>query len=112
VDPVALTRSCAADTVVAGRTAVDLAAFTPPEEVVSLPKRFDQSVPFDCLRRNNSSLIAGFQDNGTQFYAGSNGWSVADGASNNQTGDGGFALFDQINPLVASHFWKYQDRRQ
>ncbi len=54
---------------------------------------------------NNSSLIAGFQDNGTQFFTGSNGWSVAGGsnANNNQTGDGGFALFDQVNPLVAYH---------
>src|ERR1035437_1194563 len=41
------------------------------------------------LPPSGSKLIAGFQDNGTQIFSGTPGWSFA------ETGDGGFALFDQ-----------------
>jgi hypothetical protein len=48
--------------------------------------------PFD-----NTMLLSGFQDNGTQLYSGSQGWQQAD------SGDGGFALFDQADPHFAYH---------
>ena len=46
---------------------------------------------------NNSLLIAGFQDNGTERFTGSPGWKEVD------IGDGGFALFDHSNPNFAYH---------
>jgi hypothetical protein len=52
-------------------------------------------------------LIAGFQDNGTQIYTGSQGWPVGGGTEmaggGSETGDGGFASFDQIDPNVLYH---------
>ena len=58
---------------------------------------------------DNAKLIAGFQDNGTQIYSGSQGWPVSGGTElfglfgEIETGDGGFALFDQIDPDYAYH---------
>jgi hypothetical protein len=49
------------------------------------------------LPPSGSKLIAGFQDNGTQIFSGTPGWSFA------ETGDGGFALFDQQDPNYAYH---------
>jgi hypothetical protein len=49
------------------------------------------------LPPSGSKLIAGFQDNGTQIFSGTPGWFFA------QTGDGGFALFDQKDPSFAYH---------
>jgi hypothetical protein len=49
------------------------------------------------LPPTGSKLIAGFQDNGTQIFSGTPGWFFA------QTGDGGFALFDQKDPTFAYH---------
>ncbi len=46
---------------------------------------------------NPNTLIAGFQDNGTQLYTGNLGWNMV------ETGDGGFALFDHTNPNFAYH---------
>ena len=56
---------------------------------------------------DNTKLIAGFQDNGTQIYSGSQGWPVGGGTElsggGTKTGDGGFALFDQVDPDVVYH---------
>jgi len=49
------------------------------------------------LPPSGSKLIAGFQDNGTQIFSGTPGWFFA------ETGDGGFALFDQQDPTYAYH---------
>jgi hypothetical protein len=49
------------------------------------------------LPPSGSKLIAGFQDNGTQIFSGTPAWSFV------QTGDGGFALFDQKDPSFAYH---------
>ncbi|HZY58343.1 MAG TPA: hypothetical protein VFE56_01190, partial [Candidatus Binataceae bacterium] len=46
---------------------------------------------------DNTKLLAGFQDNGTQLYTGSPGWNTV------ETGDGGFALFDGADPNFAYH---------
>jgi hypothetical protein len=46
---------------------------------------------------NDNLAIAGFQDNGTQLYKGSLGWSYSD------TGDGGYAFFDHQDPNYAYH---------
>ena len=46
---------------------------------------------------DNTKMLAGFQDNGTQLYTGSLGWNTV------ETGDGGFALFDAANPNFAYH---------
>jgi hypothetical protein len=46
---------------------------------------------------DNTKLLAGFQDNGTQLYTGSLGWNTV------ETGDGGFALFDALDPNFAYH---------
>lgn len=46
---------------------------------------------------DNSRLLAGFQDNGTQLFSGTLGWNTV------ETGDGGFALFDSANPDFAYH---------
>ncbi|HEY2108154.1 MAG TPA: hypothetical protein VGH29_20315, partial [Candidatus Binataceae bacterium] len=46
---------------------------------------------------DNTKLLAGFQDNGTQLFSGSLGWNTV------ETGDGGFALFDPANPNFAYH---------
>jgi hypothetical protein len=45
----------------------------------------------------NARVLAGFQDNGTQLYTGALGWNSV------TTGDGGRALFDHKNPLLAYH---------
>jgi len=45
---------------------------------------------------NSNRMLAGFQDNATQLYAGPAGWNVVD-----QSGDAGFVLFDQMNPSFA-----------
>ena len=55
---------------------------------------------------DNAILIAGFQDNGTQLYSGSQGWPVGGGNEEyegTETGDGGFALYDQIDPTSVYH---------
>lgn len=44
---------------------------------------------------NNTRMLAGLQDNGTILYTGTNQWRAV------ETGDGGFALFDRVNP---NHF--------
>ena len=46
---------------------------------------------------DNTKLLAGFQDNGTQLYTGTLGWNTV------ETGDGGFALFDALDPNFAYH---------
>ncbi len=46
---------------------------------------------------DNTKLLAGFQDNGTQLYTGTLGWNTV------ETGDGGFALFDGADPNFAYH---------
>ncbi len=46
---------------------------------------------------DNTRLLAGFQDNGTQLYTGTPGWNTV------ETGDGGFALFDRADPNFAYH---------
>src|SRR5260370_2780022 len=43
----------------------------------------------------NTKLLAGFQDNGTLLDTGALGWNAT------RTGDGGFSLFDQGNPILA-----------
>src|SRR5579875_594487 len=48
--------------------------------------------PFD-----SNKLLAGFQDNGTELFTGTQGWNFVD------AGDGGFVLFDQIMPAFAYH---------
>lgn len=45
---------------------------------------------------DSNRMLAGFQDNATQLYAGSAGWNVV-----LESGDTGFALFDQVNPSFA-----------
>ena len=45
----------------------------------------------------SAKLLAGYQDNGTQLYSGGLSWVERDG------GDGGFALFDQVDPTYAFH---------
>jgi photosystem II stability/assembly factor-like uncharacterized protein len=47
-------------------------------------------------------LLAGYQDNGTQLYSGALNWVERDG------GDGGFALFDHVDPNYAYHTY-YDD---
>jgi hypothetical protein len=49
------------------------------------------------LPPSGSKLIAGFQDNGTQIFSGTPAWFFA------ETGDGGFALFDKMDPSFAYH---------
>ncbi len=44
-----------------------------------------------------TQMLAGFQDNGTQLFAGKFNWNAV------ETGDGGFALFDHSNPSFAYH---------
>ncbi len=44
-----------------------------------------------------TQMLAGFQDNGTQLFAGKFSWNAV------ETGDGGFALFDHSNPSFAYH---------
>ena len=46
---------------------------------------------------NSARVLAGLQDNGTIFYGGTNQWTAV------ETGDGGFALFDRVNPAFAYH---------
>jgi BNR-Asp box repeat len=46
---------------------------------------------------DNTRLLAGFQDNGTQLYTGTVGWQMV------ETGDGGFALFGSADPSFAYH---------
>src|SRR5208337_2611794 len=46
---------------------------------------------------NSFKLLAGFQDTGTQLYAGPLAWNTVD------TSDGGFALFDHLDPNFAYH---------
>ena len=46
---------------------------------------------------DSTKVLAGFQDNGTQLFTGSLGWNTV------ETGDGGFALFDALNPNFAYH---------
>ncbi len=46
---------------------------------------------------NNDELLAGFQDNGTDLFSAMINWNQSD------TGDGGFALFDNTNPSFAYH---------
>lgn len=46
---------------------------------------------------DNTRLLAGFQDNGTQLFTGTLGWNTV------ETGDGGFALFDSADPNFAYH---------
>ncbi len=49
---------------------------------------------------NSALLLAGLQDNGTVLYNGSLGWNATDQL------DGGFALFDQVNPSFAYHTYE------
>ena len=49
------------------------------------------------LPATGAKLIAGFQDNGTQIFSGSPAWTFA------ETGDGGFALYDQKDPNFVYH---------
>jgi len=46
---------------------------------------------------NSFELLAGLQDTGTQLYAGKLAWNTVDVA------DGGFALFDHLDPTFAYH---------
>jgi photosystem II stability/assembly factor-like uncharacterized protein len=46
---------------------------------------------------DNNRVLAGFQDNGTQLYTGALGWDFA------ETGDGGFVMFDHLDPTFAYH---------
>jgi len=46
---------------------------------------------------NNNVALFGFQDNGTQLFSGQPGWDTV------ETGDGGFALFDTLDPNYAYH---------
>ena len=46
---------------------------------------------------NSFKLLAGFQDTGTQLYTGTLAWNTVD------TSDGGFALFDHLDPNFAYH---------
>ena len=46
---------------------------------------------------NDSLLLAGFQDNGTQLYSGGVSWNGVD------IGDGGFTWYDLLNPNFAYH---------
>jgi photosystem II stability/assembly factor-like uncharacterized protein len=46
---------------------------------------------------SNTTVLAGFQDNGTDLYSGDIAWLQP------ETGDGGFALFDHSNPSFAYH---------
>ncbi len=49
-----------------------------------------------------STVLAGFQDNGTQMYSGSAGWPAVEG------GDGGVTLFDHLpDPKKNTVFWAY-----
>ena len=55
---------------------------------------------------NSSLLIAGFQDNGTQLYSGSGfGWATPD----SETGDGGFAWYDPMDPNYLYHDFSTDD---
>ena len=49
---------------------------------------------------DSAVLLAGLQDNGTVLYNGSPGWDATDQL------DGGFALFDQVNPSFAYHTYE------
>ncbi len=49
---------------------------------------------------DNALLLAGLQDNGTVLYNGSAEWNATDQL------DGGFALFDQVNPSFAYHTYE------
>jgi hypothetical protein len=46
---------------------------------------------------DNNRALAGFQDNGTQRYSGGLAWDFA------ETGDGGFALYDHLDPTFVYH---------
>jgi hypothetical protein len=46
---------------------------------------------------SDTTVLAGFQDNGTNLYSGSLAWDQV------ETGDGGFALFDHSAPTFAYH---------
>jgi len=63
---------------------------------------------------DNTKLIAGFQDNGTQIYSGSQGWPVGGGTEmaggGTETGDGGFALFDAVDPNFVYHTFASVDQ--
>ena len=49
---------------------------------------------------NSTKLIAGFQDNGTQLFSGSQGnWVGPD----SETGDGGFSFYDNLDPNYVYH---------
>ena len=52
---------------------------------------------------DGSTLIAGFQDNGTQIYSGTSNFAFA------ETGDGGFALYDHADPTFAYHTFASSD---
>ena len=46
---------------------------------------------------SDTTVLAGFQDNGTDLYSGDLAWTQP------ETGDGGFALFDHSDPRFAYH---------
>jgi len=46
---------------------------------------------------SDTTVLAGFQDNGTNFYTGSPNWNQV------ETGDGGFTIFAPSNPSLAFH---------
>src|SRR5262249_14492250 len=45
----------------------------------------------------DATVLAGFQDNGTNLYTGSQNWNQV------ETGDGGFTIFAPSNPSMAYH---------
>jgi len=55
---------------------------------------------------NSFKLLAGFQDTGTQLYAGTLAWNTVDKS------DGGFALFDHLDPNFAYHTYASSSNAQ
>ena len=57
---------------------------------------------------DNTKLIAGFQDNGTQIYSGSQGWPVGGGTElsggGTETGDGGLCVIRSGRFLMSSSY--------
>ena len=68
-------------------------AFTPLNSAISA----GQIQGIGLHPTDNDIVLAGFQDNGTQFFTGGLDWAAP------QTGDGGVALFDHVDPGYAYH---------